>query len=117
MRRIRAWNDVQIAYGLTETGPTVSITRFDDPAERRAQTVGRPLPGVEVRVVDLATGNLHGPEAVGELAVRGANVMVGYHRMPGETARAHGRRGTSSPETSPSWTRRAPCRSWVAARR
>lgn len=93
VRRIRAWCNVEIAYGLTETGPTICMTRPGDPAERREQTVGRPLPGVEVRVVDLATGSLHGPEAVGELAVKGANVMLGYHRMPGETARAHGPEG------------------------
>jgi fatty-acyl-CoA synthase len=93
VRRIRAWCNVEIAYGLTETGPTICMTRPGDPAERRAQTVGCPLPGVEVKVVDLATGSLHGPEAVGELAVKGANVMLGYHRMPGETARAHGPEG------------------------
>ena len=46
------------------------------------------LPGVEVMVADLATGQLHGREAVGELAVRGPNVMLGYHRAPSETARA-----------------------------
>ncbi len=85
VRRIRRWNDVQIAYGLTETGPTVSITRFDDPAELRESTVGRPIPGVELRVLDAVTGDAHGPEAVGELAVRGPNVMQGYHRMPSET--------------------------------
>jgi fatty-acyl-CoA synthase len=88
VQRIRRWNDVQIAYGLTETGPTVTITRFDDDPESRARTVGRPLPGVEVRVVDVTTGALHGPEAVGEVAVKGPNVMLGYHRMPGETARS-----------------------------
>ncbi len=93
VRRIRAWCNVEIAYGLTETGPTICMTRPGDPAERRAQTVGCPLPGVDVKVVDLATGSLHGPEAVGELAVKGANVMLGYHRMPGETARAHGPEG------------------------
>ncbi len=37
---IRQWNDVQIAYGLTETGPTVTMTRFDDTAEQRDQSVG-----------------------------------------------------------------------------
>ena len=93
VRTIRTWCNVEIAYGLTETGPTICMTRPGDPVERRAQTVGCPLPGVEVRVVDLATGSLHGPEAVGELAVKGANVMLGYHRMPGETARAHGPEG------------------------
>ncbi|HYK82622.1 MAG TPA: AMP-binding protein [Gemmatimonadales bacterium] len=87
-RRIRRWCDVQIAYGLTETGPTVTITRFEDDAERRTETAGRPIAGVEVKVVDVRTGALHGPEAVGELAVKGPNVMLGYYRMPGETARS-----------------------------
>jgi fatty-acyl-CoA synthase len=88
VRRVRRWCDVQIAYGLTETGPTVSVTRFTDPPDKRLSTVGRPLPGVEVKAVDLVTGALHGPEAVGELAVRGSNVMAGYARMPMETARS-----------------------------
>jgi len=52
------------------------------------ETVGRPLPGVEVRIVDLNTGELHGREAVGELAVKGPNVMSGYYRMPAETRRS-----------------------------
>jgi fatty-acyl-CoA synthase len=89
VRRIRKWCDVQVAYGLTETGPTVTITRFADPADKRASTVGRPLPGVQVMAVDVLTGELHGPaEAVGEIAVRGPGVMLGYARMPGETARS-----------------------------
>jgi fatty-acyl-CoA synthase len=88
VRRIRQWNDVQIAYGLTETGPTVTITRDSDPPELRERTVGRPLGGVEVAVVDAKTGDLHGPEAAGELAVRGPNVMAGYYRMPSETRRS-----------------------------
>ena len=86
--RIRQWCDVQIAYGLTETGPTVTITRFEDGPERRTHTTGRPIAGVEVKIVDLTSGALHGPEAVGELAVKGPNVMLGYYRMPGETARS-----------------------------
>jgi fatty-acyl-CoA synthase len=88
IRRIRRWCDVQVAYGLTETGPTVTITRFSDPEEKRLTTVGRPLPGVEIKAVDFVTGALHGPEAVGEIAVRGPNVMQGYARMPAETARS-----------------------------
>src|SRR5207253_4929961 len=85
---IRRWCDVQFAYGLMESGPTVTITRVADLPERRTETVGRPIPGVLVRVVDLQSGVLHGPGAVGELAVKGPNVMLGYYRMPGETARS-----------------------------
>ena len=88
IRRVRRWCDVLVAYGLTETGPTVTITRFTDPEDKRLSTVGRPLPGVEVKAVDFVTGALHGPEAVGEIAVRGPNVMSGYARMPSETARS-----------------------------
>ena len=88
IRRVRRWCNVQVAYGLTETGPTVTITRFSDGEEKRLTTVGRPLPGVEVKAVDFVTGALHGPEAVGEIAVRGPNVMLGYARMPSETARS-----------------------------
>jgi fatty-acyl-CoA synthase len=88
VRRIRRWCDVQIAYGLTETGPTVSITRFGDPAERRDTTVGRALPGVELRLLHTETGQPVEVGQVGELAVRGANLMDGYHRRPGATLAA-----------------------------
>ncbi len=41
-----------------------------------------------MKVVDFVTGALHGPEAVGEIAVRGPNVMLGYALMPAETRRS-----------------------------
>jgi fatty-acyl-CoA synthase len=88
VRRVREWNDVQIAYGLTETGPTVTITRFEDPPEARDTTVGRPIGGVDLKIVDIKTNALHGTEAAGELAVKGPNVMSGYYRMPSETERS-----------------------------
>ena len=88
VRRVRPWCDVQVAYGLTETGPTVAITRFGDPEEKRLTTVGRPLPGVEVRTLDPESRAPTPPGAVGEIAVRGPGVTRGYARMPGETARA-----------------------------
>jgi len=89
VRRVRRWCDVLVAYGLTETGPTVTLTRFTDSDDRRIGSVGRALPGVEVMAVDIMTGVLHGPEAVGEIAVRGPNLMRGYLRMPAETAKVH----------------------------
>lgn len=88
VRQIRRWNDVEIAYGLTETGPTVSITRPEDPPDKRERTVGRPLAGVEVRLVDVRSEEVQAPARAGELAVKGPNVMAGYYRMPMETRRS-----------------------------
>jgi fatty-acyl-CoA synthase len=87
VRRVQKWSEVLVAYGLTETGPTVTITRYDDDEDHRFGSVGRALPGVEVMALDLISGTLHGPEAVGEIAVRGPGLMRGYLRMPTETAR------------------------------
>jgi fatty-acyl-CoA synthase len=75
---------IHVAYGLTETGSTVAITRRDDPPGKQISTVGSPLPEVEVRVHDL-DGTLLPVESVGELAIRGPGVMAGYYRQPGET--------------------------------
>jgi long-chain acyl-CoA synthetase len=61
-------------YGLTEAGPVVSVSR----AKRRiAGTVGPPLPGVEVRIVD-ENGRERMPGEVGELLVRGENVASAF---------------------------------------
>ena len=88
LERVRPWCDVQVAYGLTETGPTVAITRFGDAPERRLTSVGRPLPGTDVRIVDSESRATLPPGTEGEIAVRGPGVMSGYARMPGETARS-----------------------------
>jgi long-chain acyl-CoA synthetase len=71
-------------YGLTEASPVVSTHRYS--GERRLGSVGQPLPGVEVRVLDDADREVP-PGEVGEVCVRGDNVMLGYYRMPEETAR------------------------------
>jgi fatty-acyl-CoA synthase len=89
LRRVAEWCEVLVAYGLTETGPTVTITRYDDADEQRFSSVGRALPGIEVMALDLISGTLHGPEAVGEIAVRGPGLMCGYLRAPTETAKVH----------------------------
>ncbi|MFQ5747140.1 MAG: class I adenylate-forming enzyme family protein [Gemmatimonadota bacterium] len=79
--------DLEIAYGLTETSPTVTITRPSDPVVARTQTVGRALDGVEVRVV-AEDGSPLPVESVGEIVVRGFNVMQGYFRQPAATEAA-----------------------------
>lgn len=73
------------AYSMTEASATVSMTVPDDPPEKRRQTVGRPLPGTEVRILD-QDGTVLPAESVGEIAVRGPGVMQGYYRQPRETA-------------------------------
>jgi fatty-acyl-CoA synthase len=79
--------EVTIAYGLTEASPVITQTRTDDPIEMRVKTVGRPLAGFEVRLVDPATGRILGDEEQGELCARGHGVMLGYYNMPDQTAR------------------------------
>lgn len=77
--------EILVAYGLTETGSTVSITRRNDPPGKRTATVGRPLDGTEVKVIDFDGSRLP-VESIGEIAVRGPGVMQGYYRQPSETA-------------------------------
>jgi long-chain acyl-CoA synthetase len=70
-------------YGITECSPGISGVRFDAP--RSDQSVGTLLPGVEARVRTL-DGIPTARGEVGELHVRGRNVMVGYYRAPELTA-------------------------------
>ena len=71
-------------YGLTEASPVVSAHRYS--GERRLGSVGQPIPGVDVAIVDDDDRALPVGE-VGEVCVRGPSVMLGYYRMPEETAR------------------------------
>jgi fatty-acyl-CoA synthase len=80
--------EVTIAYGQTEASPVITQTRFDDPLELRVETVGRPLPGVEVKLIDPATGRTLGDDEQGELCARGHVVMLGYYNNPEATAKA-----------------------------
>ncbi|GAB4530378.1 MAG: malonyl-CoA synthase [Roseibium sp.] len=70
-------------YGMTETNMNTS-NPYD--GERRAGTVGFPLPGVELKITDPETGATLPDETVGQIEVRGPNVFKGYWRMPDKTA-------------------------------
>lgn len=80
--------EVTIGYGQTEASPIITQTRFDDPINLRVETVGRPIPDVEVKVVDPATGTTLGDNQQGELCTRGHVVMIGYYKNPQATAAA-----------------------------
>jgi len=77
-----------VVFGQTEACGFISQTDLDDPDEEKAATLGRPLPAVEARVVDPGTERIVRIGDVGELEVRGPNVMAGYHELPVETAEA-----------------------------
>ncbi|PLX92045.1 MAG: AMP-binding protein [Desulfuromonas sp.] len=89
-RVIRDMNasEITIAYGQTESSPVITQTRTDDPIELRVATVGRVLPNVEMKIVDIETGETLPTGKQGELCTRGYLVMKGYYKMPEETSRA-----------------------------
>jgi long-chain acyl-CoA synthetase len=70
-------------YGQTEAAPVITLNR---PGARKPGTIGPPVPGVEVAIWDDQNRVLPAGE-VGEIMVRGPNVMQGYHRLPEETAK------------------------------
>ena len=75
-----------VAYGLTEASPGITCSRPEDSVEVRCGTVGRAIPGIEVRVVDPATRRDVPPGSSGELWARGPNIMQGYFEDPEATA-------------------------------
>jgi len=73
-------------YGLSETSPATHVNPVE--GERRAGSIGLPLPNTDQRVVDLDDPSHElGVDEVGELAVRGPQVMLGYYGQPEETRR------------------------------
>jgi long-chain acyl-CoA synthetase len=71
-------------YGLTEASPVVSAHRLS--GVRKLGSVGQPIPGVTVSIRDDGDRALPADE-VGEVCVKGPNVMIGYYRSPEETAK------------------------------
>ncbi len=72
-------------YGLSEASPVVSFNPVR--GVRKAGSVGLPLPGIEVKIFDDADREVPTGQ-VGEIVVRGPNVMLGYYNQPEETAAA-----------------------------
>ncbi|HSO19286.1 MAG TPA: AMP-binding protein [Desulfosarcina sp.] len=80
--------EITICYGLTENSPVMTQTLPDDDLRRRTETVGRPMPRIEVRIVDPETGAALPAGVQGEVCCRGYSVMKGYYKMPEATAAA-----------------------------
>ena len=67
-----------LAYGQTEASPCISMTTFNDLYFEQFNSVGKPLPYVEVKIVDPNTRSLCPPNTIGEIIARGYNLMAGY---------------------------------------
>lgn len=78
------------AYGLTECNGTVTTMQWEDhrPGTERMKSCGRPLPWVEMKIVDPATGDEVPAGTVGEVWTRSPSVMKGYYNLPDATAAA-----------------------------
>lgn len=75
-----------ILFGQTETHGVISQTRVTDSPEDQADTVGQPLPQLEVKIADAVTGAAVPIGVQGEICVRGYQNMRGYYEMPEESA-------------------------------
>ena len=75
-------------YGLSETSPVASFNHPD--RERKAGSIGTPIRGVEMKLAAVDGGDVDAsdPEAIGEICIRGENIMKGYWQQPEATATA-----------------------------
>jgi fatty-acyl-CoA synthase len=79
--------EMTIGYGMTETSPVSTQTRIGDTLAKQTETVGRPHPHIEIKIVD-TEGHIVPRGTSGELCTRGYSVMLGYWDDPEKTAEA-----------------------------
>ena len=79
----RFGKEIHEGYGLSEASPVVAVNPLDQ--KNVTGSIGLPIPGVEVKIVN-ERGETLPTDEIGELAVRGKNVMQGYLNLPEETA-------------------------------
>ena len=73
-------------YGLSETSPVASFSPHGE--EPRVGSIGIPIPGVEMKLMNDDWSEATGDDAIGEIAIKGHNVMKGYYNRPEATAEA-----------------------------
>ncbi|MBH8553201.1 long-chain-fatty-acid--CoA ligase [Nostocaceae cyanobacterium CENA357] len=86
----KRWQDkfgkvINQGYGLTETSPLAS---YNHELRYKLGSIGSPIENVEMKIVSLDDGCEVAPGELGEIVIRGANVMLGYWNRPAETAKA-----------------------------
>jgi fatty-acyl-CoA synthase len=75
-------------FGMTETASIAFVPELDDPPELAIGSIGRPIDGLEAKIVDEASGLEVPPGSSGALLLRGPSIMTHYHDKPDETAAA-----------------------------
>ncbi|MGL5356814.1 MAG: AMP-binding protein [Fusobacteriaceae bacterium] len=73
-------NELISSYGQTECSPAITISNAKDDLEKRISTVGKKMPNIEIKIVNLKTGKNVKEGEVGELCTRGYHLMKGYYR-------------------------------------
>jgi fatty-acyl-CoA synthase len=76
------------SFGSTESSSNLTLTLPDDDYDARMHTLGRPLPGLEIRIADQVSGDECAVGEVGELLFRGYSLFEGYYKEPELTATA-----------------------------
>jgi len=82
------WAKQVTSYGSTECATNLTMGLVEDPADLRLRTLGPPVEGMEVKIVDPSTGEEMPPGEMGELCFRGYSCFEGYYRDPEQTAAA-----------------------------
>lgn len=77
---------VQVIYGQTEASPGITLGWADDSEEDLTQTIGQPLPHMDVAIIEPGSSRICAIGEQGEICVRGYNVMAGYNDNPEATA-------------------------------
>ncbi len=95
VRRVEATLGIPfvITFAQTESSCSITATRPGDTADDRAETIGRPLPQTEVKIINPRTGATVAPRTTGEICTRGYLVMRGYLGDPEATGAAIDRDG------------------------
>ena len=84
--KARIGADVAIVFGQTEGSCFLTSTHPDDPFELKTATVGKPLPSIDVKIIQPGTDTIVPVGEGGELCYRGYVMMLGYYQMPEKTA-------------------------------
>lgn len=88
VNKLMHMEEVEIAYGMTETSPVSTQTRHDAPFDKRVSTVGKVMPHTEIKIIDAETKQVLPLGQPGELCTRGYCVMLGYWNDKTQTAEA-----------------------------